>query len=118
MQFRRIVNGLEAVTLAVALVFVVLMVAYRPAKPVVHSATPSGNIGAEIYVANCAACHGSRGEGGIGPQLRAGKAVSRFPEVAGEVALVSNGRGSMPAWQSRLSAAEIRAVVDYTRTLP
>ena len=48
--------------------------------------------------------------------LGGGAVVSRFPNVAGEVAVVTNGRGSMPAWKGRLTSDQISAVVAYTRS--
>lgn len=116
-MFKRIVNAVEIAALAAAMLFVVLMVAYRPAKPgaVKTTSAVANDVGASVFVANCAGCHGSRGLGGLGPKLAGGAVVARFPDVQTQIALVTNGKGSMPAWGSRLSAAEIEAVVDYTR---
>jgi mono/diheme cytochrome c family protein len=43
--------------------------------------------------------------------------VAVYPDAADEIAVVTNGRGGMPAFSERLSAEEIAAVVDYTRTV-
>jgi mono/diheme cytochrome c family protein len=72
--------------------------------------------GGKIFSANCARCHGAHGEGNLGPQLAGGVVVNDFPNVADQVAVVTNGRGSMPAFGHRLTAAQIREVVDFTRT--
>ena len=71
--------------------------------------------GPGIYRAYCATCHGAAGQGFVGPAL-AGVVATKYPDVDDQIAVVTNGRGSMPAWGSRLSPAQIRAVVDYTRT--
>jgi mono/diheme cytochrome c family protein len=71
--------------------------------------------GDAIFRTNCSACHGAAGEGSIGPKLAGGAVVRKFPEIADQIALVSNGRGIMPAWSGRLSSDEIEAVVRYTR---
>ena len=71
--------------------------------------------GETIFRASCAGCHGSSGQGSIGPKLADGAVVAKFPKAADEVAVVSNGRGGMPAWSSRLTPAQIDAVVRYTR---
>jgi mono/diheme cytochrome c family protein len=71
--------------------------------------------GRAVFVANCARCHGSAAEGGIGPKLADGRIVDRYPDIADPIAVVTNGRGSMPSFQSALSPAEIRAVVRYLR---
>lgn len=71
--------------------------------------------GAEVYSAYCATCHGVDGQGGVGPTL-AGQMEAAYPDVADQIAVVTNGKGTMPAWGSRLSAGQIRRVVEYTRT--
>ncbi len=75
--------------------------------------TPSAS-GSVLYAANCARCHGSQGEGIIGPSL-AGVAQT-FPEEDGQIAFVSNGGGGMPRFSDLLSEADIKAIVEYTRS--
>jgi mono/diheme cytochrome c family protein len=43
--------------------------------------------------------------------------VKRFPDVDDQIAFVSDGSGAMPSFAGRLSPAQIREVVEYTRTL-
>jgi mono/diheme cytochrome c family protein len=45
------------------------------------------------------------------------RAQKRFPNVDDQITFVSEGSGAMPAFGGRLSPAEIREVVQYTRTL-
>jgi mono/diheme cytochrome c family protein len=71
--------------------------------------------GRDIYQAECARCHGGSGGGGAGPKLSDGRAVEQFPNAADQEQVVHDGRGSMPAWGSKLSDEEIAAVVRYTR---
>ena len=71
--------------------------------------------GPAIYAQYCATCHGANGQGFVGPRL-AGVVTTKYPNVEDQIAVVTNGRGTMPAWGSRLSPAQIRAVVEYTRT--
>jgi cytochrome c oxidase subunit 2 len=71
--------------------------------------------GRDVYQAECARCHGGTGGGGAGPKLSDGRAVERFPNPADQEKVVHDGRGSMPAWGSKLSDEEIAAVVRYTR---
>ncbi len=73
--------------------------------------------GAAVYGQSCAGCHGADGGGGRGPQLSEGAVVEAFPEVDDEIGVVTLGRGGMPAFGSRLTPAEIEAVVEFTRTL-
>ena len=71
--------------------------------------------GRAIWVQRCARCHGPAGKGGAGPRL-AGRVTAAYPDVAAEIAVVRDGRGSgMPAWKNLLSEADIAAVVEYTR---
>ncbi len=124
-MFRKIVNVVEVLAL-VAAVFVVVMLLVAEPEHSTAATNGSANIynpetgalpagGAEIYVAHCAGCHGSDGGGGTGPRL-AGKVADDFPDVADQVAFVTEGKGGMPAFGGSLSAADIRLVVEYTRT--
>jgi len=73
--------------------------------------------GQQIFNENCASCHGEDGSG-----LVLGSADLTDPHQAGQLAprdlyrTITQGRGSMPAWQSRLSQDERWDVIDYLRT--
>jgi cytochrome c551 len=71
--------------------------------------------GAAIYSANCAACHGADGSGGAGPDLRG---IGEMHTVDELIAVITNGRGGMPAWQTVLTAEQIRAVAQYVSEIP
>jgi alcohol dehydrogenase (cytochrome c) len=71
--------------------------------------------GAAIFATNCATCHAADGSGGQGPAIGDGAANEALSE-ADMVEVVTNGKAAMPAWEAKLSAAEIAAVVDYVRT--
>ncbi len=81
--------------------------------------SPSGSggeaSGEEIYSSNCARCHGPDGEGGVGPQLGGGAVVDDFPDIADQIAVITDGRGQMPAWGDTLSESEIESVATYER---
>jgi mono/diheme cytochrome c family protein len=62
-------------------------------KPV--AADPVLVEGAALYAANCAACHGGSGEGGVGRPLN--DVVKTFPKVADHEAWVTTGSASLPA---------------------
>jgi len=70
--------------------------------------------GPAIFATFCATCHGKRGQGFVGPSLV--DSAAKYPDVANEIAVVTNGRGEMPAWVGRLTTEQIATVVDYTRT--
>jgi mono/diheme cytochrome c family protein len=95
-------------------------------------------LGAQVFTANCASCHGANGEGvGDFPKL-AGQVLLTFPNEADHVKWVQEGSqtkpkgtpygdpkrpggqhvvklGKMPAFASTLSPAQISAVVLYER---
>ena len=114
-MFGKIVNAVEVLVLVFTGVLVVVMLTYRPATPAA-SAGPTAANGQAIFAANCAECHGSRGQGDVGPRLAGGAVVAKYPNAADQVAVVTKGRGGMPAWSGRLTPAQIAAVVEYTRT--
>ena len=113
-------NVVEALVGVAVIVFVVLLFTNSPTAPPAAApaavAAAGGIDGALIFGERCAGCHGGDGSGGIGPRLAGGRVVAVYPDPADEIAVVTNGRGGMPAFGERLSAAEIAAVVEYTRT--
>jgi len=111
--FRRVVNTVEILAAIGALVFVVLLFANQPSRSVSSSTTLSG---AQLFAANCASCHGANGSGGVGPQLSGGAVLHDFPNEADQITFVANGRGIMPGFATALTPAQLRAVVEYTRT--
>jgi mono/diheme cytochrome c family protein len=73
---------------------------------------------AATFQARCSGCHGATGEGGTGPKLSGGAVLRKYPNIEDQIAVVTNGRGQMPSFKGKgLSAAQIRAVVEYTRAL-
>src|SRR5262249_13183273 len=73
----------------------------------------SSDAGRQVFMRNCARCHGANAKGGKGPAL-AGRSLKE--EGNGE--MVSTGRPSkMPSFKNRLSDAEIKAVAAYVRSL-
>ncbi|HSR46691.1 MAG TPA: c-type cytochrome [Anaerolineales bacterium] len=82
------------------------------------STTPESlALGQSIYETNCVACHGEDGTGKV-----LGAADFSDLRIMGSRAprdfylVLTQGRGSMPAWQGRLSQDERWSVIDYLRT--
>lgn len=78
--------------------------------------------GADIFKAKCAMCHGPDGSASTGMGKTMGLKPLSSPEVqnmsdADLTALITNGKGKMPAYKGKLSDADISAVVKYVRTL-
>lgn len=74
--------------------------------------------GQKIFNENCVACHGSKGEGGVGPNLtddywlHGGKINDVFKSV--KYGWPANG---MKSWQTDFSAIQIAQVVCYVKSL-
>ena len=120
MNWRLVANIVEGLVAAAVVVFVVLLFINDPTPPpAVHPdvVAAAGADGAAVFGQSCAGCHGGDGSGGIGPRLAGGRVVANFPDPQDQIAVVTNGRGGMPAFAERLSAEEIAAVVEYTRTV-
>jgi cytochrome c6 len=74
--------------------------------------------GQDTYKAKCAMCHGADGGGN--------KAMGTMPLGGAEVqgmsdaqltALITNGKGKMPAYKGKLTDAQISDLVSYIRSL-
>jgi len=64
------------------------------------------------YTANCAGCHGAKGEGGSGPALSAYKDTS----VVGLTSAINNGVGTMPGFKDKLSTGQVAALVGIIKS--
>jgi mono/diheme cytochrome c family protein len=86
--------------------------------------------GAAIFAQFCSPCHGGSGVGGSAPAMVGGTEVQQFPEIADHIAFVTEGSqsgvpygtsgqgtGAMPGWGTQLTEEQIRAVVEYERSL-
>jgi len=69
----------------------------------------------DVFIANCARCHGQDAEGGFGPQLAGGAVVRAFPNADEQIGFVEGH--ALPPFREQLTEEEIRAVVEYTRSL-
>jgi len=97
-------------------------------------------LGAEIYAARCASCHGANGGGGVGRAFSGGEVAKTFPDIIGQLDFVWRGSNElgpagtpygdpareggahatlsyngnpMPAFKDVLTEAELLAVVRY-----
>ena len=71
--------------------------------------------GRNVYSADCASCHGSRGQGGVGPTFHDGRLAHDFPNAEDQVTFVSHGKGVMPSFAGVLTAGQLESVVAYER---
>lgn len=90
-------------------------------KPTPEPAGPAGEgdaaRGAEIFAANCKACHGPNAEGGsLGPTLVSAQVAANDDEFFRNT--IANGRAgsAMPAWSAILSDQDIQDVIAFLRS--
>ncbi|MHB8152958.1 MAG: c-type cytochrome [Vulcanimicrobiaceae bacterium] len=78
------------------------------------AATPSAVRGRPIFAANCAACHGVRGQGSVlGPSLRAHRRT-----FASILRIVTDPESPMPKlYPGTLTAEQVRDVSAYVESL-
>ena len=89
------------------------------------SADDMTKLGAQVYSARCALCHGASGHGdgpasaGLNPKPRNHTDKAYMSTLTDEqlIAVIRNGKGTMPAWGKVLSEAELVAVANHVRSL-
>jgi mono/diheme cytochrome c family protein len=78
--------------------------------------------GADIYKAKCQSCHGAEGTPNPGIAKMMGVKPVSDPSVKSlsesqMITDTTNGKGKMPAFKGKLTDAQIKASVDYFRSL-
>lgn len=76
--------------------------------------------GAALYKAKCAGCHGadgSKAKMGANVMRPLNSADVQKQSDAELITLTTKGKGKMPAYEAKMSADEIKAVVAHIRTL-
>jgi mono/diheme cytochrome c family protein len=91
-----------------------------PAPPAGGSATearpgspPATATGSELFAQRCSGCHGPTGQGATATALT-GAAREEESELR---AIITNGKGKMPAFGTQLSAEQIDLLVQHVKTL-
>jgi mono/diheme cytochrome c family protein len=75
--------------------------------------SPDTDRGKELFVKNCAACHGNRGEGGSGPTL---KGIRNKLDTAATINWVKNPSAKMPRlYPSTLDEQAVTDIVAYVQ---
>lgn len=94
-------------------------------SPTVGEYAPLGVVLAEsnasprsLYTTNCARCHGADGRSDT-PKGRETNAddISGGMSAAKITRVIKSGRGEMPGFSKRLTAAQIKQITDYVRKL-
>src|SRR5437764_12728517 len=102
----------------VLIFFVAFFLIWFGAGPAGNWALPETSAAgpAEIYAANCAACHGRDGRATTARGKRAGATDFTSDwnhDEARGIRIITNGKGEMPSFKHKLSAAEIKSVFGY-----
>jgi mono/diheme cytochrome c family protein len=84
-----------------------------PGKSPANATSGGPADGATLFAQNCVQCHGDKGTGG-----------RRAPKLAGRKTLeseasnaITNGKGRMPSFKTRLQPDQIAAIAKYVSTL-
>ena len=126
-MFKRITMVVEVVGLLAGAVFLVMLFTNQPSvslpkpAPVAAGQTPgtlSKEQAKQLYDESCSSCHGEEGEGVYGPALSGDHSKTKFPDEQAQIAVVTKGVGQMRSFSADLTPEQIRAVVDYVRSLP
>lgn len=86
------------------------------------SASFAQSAGAANYKTKCQSCHGAQGIPNPGIAKAMGVKAVNDPEVKAEtvaqmIEITTNGKAKMPAFKGKLTDAEIKAAVEYFRSL-
>jgi cytochrome c oxidase cbb3-type subunit 3 len=87
-----------------------------------QSTRPGTNLakGKELFIANCAACHGEEGRGNreLGAPNLTGRNWVYGSDERTIIETINNGRGGvMPGWATRLDETTVKALAVYVHTL-
>lgn len=75
--------------------------------------------GADTYKAKCAMCHGPDGKKenpAMGTKALTSPEAQKM-SLADVTAIITNGKGKMPAYKGKLTDDQIKAVAEYVKTL-
>ena len=102
---------------SVFLVAVIFLVFSNSAQATISSSETAASP-RSLYVSNCASCHGTNGKAQTakGRKLEAND-ISGGTSTAKTIRIVTSGKGDMPSFKKRLTAAQIKSIADYVRTL-
>ncbi len=102
---------------------VAFLTTWVPLEPDATEDLPAGEAPSEpqgsastLYAANCAACHGPDGEGGIGPPLQSNAFVrDQTDEALIEFVLSGRSGTAMPGFEGKLPLEDIRTIITLLR---
>ena len=122
-ELKGLINGFIAAVVALAVVFglAAIMKHQTSAAEAKQNSTTSSNgvvqtsflpLGHSAYTQYCSSCHGDRGQGVMGPDIR-----DEDMSDADIANTIKQGSGRMPAFKTVLTPNQISGLVMYVRTL-
>jgi cytochrome c6 len=77
------------------------------------------NVQSQLYVSNCARCHGADGKGHtqLGQEMDIPDLTTARLSSARMTQIITRGDGDMPAFGKKLKAKQIASLVKYVKTL-
>ena len=72
---------------------------------------------ADLYKAKCAGCHGADGSKSAMGSKPLNDAEVQKMSAADLAAVITNGKGKMPAYKGKLTDEQITGLADYVKTL-
>lgn len=102
------------VVMAVAGLAMVVMAGQGQAQAQGADDPVQAEMGASVYAASCAGCHGTEGTGVAG-RGRPLLGIADQGDRGTHIASVTDGKGGMPAFGSQLSSEEIEQAISYVR---
>lgn len=92
----------------------------KPAEPELKPLTDAASIaaGKQIFTTNCVPCHGSKGEGGIGPNMTDNYWIhgGKFSQIVNTIIVGVPAKG-MISWERTLKPQQIKEVASFLVTL-
>ena len=72
-----------------------------------------------LYRTHCASCHGNDGRSNTekGRKLEADDISGTTDSIEKISRMIANGKGDMPGFKKKLSAAQIKSIANYVKTL-
>ena len=96
----------------------VTFLAFSNSAQATISAVETATSPRSLYVQNCARCHGSDGKSqtATGRKVDASD-ISGGTSASKTIRLVTNGKGKMPSFRRKLTAAQIASIAGYVQSL-
>lgn len=95
------------------LIGVLIIALLLPGLAAAQAEAGSAAVGSTLYQQHCSVCHGSNGEGGVGPSFVGNQDIASAPAM---LHIVLFGKGAMPAWGPQLTDQEIADITTFERS--